>query len=149
MKLKKAFCVLISMIMCVISFSAPQIVEASDYGITPYYDYTRQVTSNLAISSSGKATISIGCTGISGKVSKITAETCLQRKVGLIWVKVDIGRTNNVWTSSTTNYYLNTSYSTTLSKSGTYRAKTVFTVYNTSSKSENISIESSSVSYSK
>lgn len=147
MKLKRSFCTLLSIIVCLLSLNVPHIVEASSGDIMPYYDYTRQATSNLSISSAGKATISIGCTGISGKVSKISAETCLQRKVGLIWVKVDIGKTNNVWTSSTTNYYLNASYSTTLSQKGTYRAKTIFTVYNTSSKSEKVTIYSNTVSY--
>ncbi len=147
MKLKKVCCFLFTMIACILSFLAPQVAEASEYDIMPYYDYTRQASSSLSINSSGKATVSISCTGISGKVSKITAETCLQRKVGLIWVKVDIGTTNNVWTDSTTNYYLNSSHSTTVSKSGTYRAKTVFKVYNTSTKSESITIYSNTVEY--
>lgn len=142
--LKKTFCMLLCVITCFFSFSIS--AQAAESDISPCYDYTRQTSSALGISNSGKATVSIGCTGLNSSVSKIKAETCLQRKVGLIWVKADIGTTNNVWTDTTTNYYLNASHSATLSKSGTYRAKTIFTVY-CGSNSEKITVYSGTSTY--
>ncbi len=112
----------------------------------PYYDYTRQATSNLHISSSGKADVSISCTGLNTNVTKITSETCLQRKVGLIWIKADIGTANDVWTYTVYKYILAKSHSTNLSKTGKYRAKTVFTVYQ-GTNSEKVTIYSGTDTY--
>lgn len=140
--LKKTFCVALCLMTCLFSFSLP--AEAAESDIMPVYDYTDFVTSTFGISGS-KATVSISCSGSSG-VTKITAQTCLQKKFGLIWVKCDIGTANNVWTDSTTKEYLNASHSAMLTESGTYRAKTVFTVYS-GSNSEKVTIYSGTDKY--
>lgn len=142
-KVKKVMIFIICFILCFTGNAF--MANAADNDIQPYYDYTRQTSSNLYINSSGKADVSISCTGYSG-VTKITSETCLQRKVGLIWIKADIGTTNNVWTYSVNKDLLATSHSAKLSKTGTYRAKTVFTVYK-SSNSEKITVYSQSDKY--
>lgn len=127
--MKKAKKIMLFVICFILCFAGTNILaNAGDNGVQPYYDYTMQTSSNLYISSSGKAEVSIGCTGFSS-VTKITSETCLQRKFGLIWIKADIGTTNNVWTYSVNKDFLATLHSAKLSKKGTYRAKTVFTVY--------------------
>lgn len=142
-KMKKSFCFFLCLLIGLFGFSTT--TEAAVSGITPYYDYTMMASSDLYISSSGKATVAISCCGMSN-CTKISAETCLQRKVGIIWVKVNIGVSGNIWTSSTTSRDLNTSYSAMLSKSGTYRAKTIFTVYS-GSKSEKITLYSGTDTY--
>lgn len=140
--LKKSLCVLLCLVTCLFgsSFSA----EAAESDIMPLLDYTDFVLSSFGISNN-KATVSISCSG-SDSVTKITAETCLQRKFGLIWTKVDIGTANNVWKDSTTKSYLNAEHTATLSKSATYRCKTVFKVYS-GSKSESITLYSNTASY--
>lgn len=135
--------------MCVLSclLIFPIVAQAAETDTAmPLYDYTRQASSALAINN-GKATVSISCTGIKGQASKIEAETCLQRKVGLVWVKVDIGQTNNVWIDKSSTYYLNASHTANINKSGKYRAKTVFTVFNNSNNSEKVTIYSNEVDY--
>lgn len=145
MKLKKFICPLLCVICCLLVF--PTTVQAAESDVMPLYDYTRQASAALSINSNGKATLSISCTGIKGEASKINAETCLQRKVGLIWVKVDIGMTDNIWKDNSSTYYLNASHSTTVNKSDKYRTKTVFTVFNNSNKSEKVTIYSNEVEY--
>lgn len=138
-KTKRIMLFIICLILC---FTGTNIIaNAADSIVQPYYNYTRQATSNLHINSSGKADVTISCTGLSTNVTKIKSETCLQRKVGLIWIKTDIGTANNVWTSTAYDYILVASHSANLSKKGTYRAKTVFTVYQ-GSNSEKVTIYS-------
>lgn len=140
--------VFMALIMCL--FGNATAVSASenapDDTVTPYYDYTQYVTSNLNITSSGRATVTIHCSGVSSSVKKIKAETCIQRKVGIIWVKTDIGTSDDYWYDTSNSVVLNASHSVQLSKSATYRAKTVFTVY-TSSDSEKITMYSGTDSY--
>ncbi|MFR5876640.1 MAG: hypothetical protein ACLUFN_09155 [Eubacterium sp.] len=142
-KRKKSFCFFLCLLIGLFGFSTT--TEAAVSGITPYYDYTMFTSSGLNITSSGRADVSIVCSGMSN-CTKISAETCLQRKVGIIWVKVNIGVSGNIWTSSTTSQDLAKTYSAMLSKSGTYRAKTIFTVYS-GSKSEKITLYSGTDTY--
>lgn len=140
----------VSVIICLIAclFGNNLIAHASTEDmVTPYYDYAQYVSVGLGISSNGKASVSIHCSGISTSVKKITAETCIQRKVGLIWVKQDIGTTNDVWNDSKNGFALNASHSAQLNKSGDYRAKTVFHLYDSSGKSEKITAYSNVVNY--
>lgn len=133
-----------------LALSSVNVAFASEFekpdGISPQYDYTQYVLSNLNITSSGKANVTIHCTGISGVTKKITAKTCIQRKVGIIWVKTDIGTSDDYWYDSSSSAIFNTSHTVQLSKSGTYRAKTVFTVYS-SNDSEDITMYSGTDSY--
>lgn len=119
---------------------------AKDDTIMPMYDYTSIASSSIGISN-GYATAGVQCTGYQGTTKKITAETCIQKKFGLIWIKVDIGTSDDCWYDSTTNYYLKTSHSVKLSSSGTYRAKTVYVVTGNDGKSETITVHSSERGY--
>ena len=143
--LKKLMIITLCFILC---FTGTTVTAnaAAENSADPCYDYTRQASSGLIINSSGKATVSISCTGLNSSVTKITSETCLQRKFGLIWIKANIGTTNNVWTYTANDYLLVTSHSANLSKKGTYRAKTVFTVYKGTS-SEKVTIYSLTAEY--
>ncbi len=69
-------------------------------GIMPCYNNAKNADIRLTINSSGKATITLACSGKEGVTSKITAVTYLQRKVGLVWVKVDNGLDNKEWTDT-------------------------------------------------
>ncbi len=139
--------VAMAFIMCLFG-NATSVLAFDDPGntVTPYYDYTQYVTSNLNITSSGRATVTIHCSGASSSVTKIKAETCIQRKVGIIWVKTDIGTSDDYWYDTANSVVLNASHSAQLSKSATYRAKTVFTVY-TANDSEKITMYSGTDSY--
>lgn len=102
-----------------------QKVDATD--IMPRYNNTNYATAGLGINSSGLATIDLDCGGDYGVVTRITAETKLERKWGIFWLDVDGGE----WTDTTTNRILSITHTLQLSKTGTYRAKVKFTVSGT------------------
>ena len=114
-------------------------------GIMPCYNNAKSASVTLTVSSSGKATIKITCSGKEDVTSKITAVTYLQRKAGLIWVKVDNGLSNKEWTDTVYTIDMNKTYTLQLEKTGTYRVKTEFTVKGTGGASDVISLTDSIV----
>lgn len=142
---KKSLSIFLALIFLFSCFALPAKAAMPDEAV-PYYDYTHLASTSLAISSSGTATAAIHCIGYQGKTTKIKAETCLQKKFGLIWVKVDIGTSGNIWTDTTSKYYLNASHTHSVS-TGTYRTKVVFYVYGDNDKYEKITVYSDSVKH--
>lgn len=114
---------------------------------TETYDLIGAATAStsLSISSAGKATASDRYMGGSGeKVLQVT--TKIQRKVGLVWVKVDSAE----WTVTSTNCldYSN-SHSVNLSQSGTYRSHAVFTILMKNGETKKMTVNSSEKKYTK
>ena len=108
--------------------------------IMPCYNNAENTDVRLTINSSGKATIKIICSGKEGVTSKITAVTYLQRKVGLIWVKVDNGLANKEWVDTVYTIDMNKTHTLQLEKTGSYRVKTEFTVKGTGGASDVINL---------
>lgn len=108
---------------CGLSMMASAANEA-----TPYYNNTSLVSVTFSISNTGKATFNLSCSGKSGITSKIVAVSYIQRKVGLIWVRVDNGLDGKEWTDTVNGTDMTRSHSLQLSKTGTYRVKVEFTV---------------------
>lgn len=144
-KVKKGFMVFIAVVLSICSFSMTAYAD-DNTGIMPLYDYTSVASSGLAINNS-KATASVYCSGYSGTTKKITAKTCIQRKLGLIWIKMDIGTSDDYWHDTANNYYLITSHSKTLTSHGTYRAKTEYTVTASNGDTEKITVTSQEVDF--
>lgn len=142
---KKGFMVFLAVIMSICSFSFNAYAD-DDYSIMPLYDYTNIASSSIGISN-GTATASVHCVGYNGTTKKITAKTCIQKKLGLIWIKIDIGTSDDYWYDTANNYYLITSHSKKLSSYGTYRAKTEYTVTGNDGKTEEITVTSSAIEY--
>lgn len=118
--------VVMSAIMCgSLKTNAAVIAEPE---IMPCYNNTKTANVSLNIITSGKATIKITCAGINSTTSQITAVTHLQRKVGVIWVKVDNGLADKKWTDIVNGVAMNKTHTLQLEKTGTYRVKTEFTV---------------------
>lgn len=146
-KMKRRIALLLTLLIALSNTTIIALAaQSDDTGIMPLYTYTHNASSSLGISN-GKATAVVYCRGYSGSTKKITAETCIQKKFGLIWIKVDIGTSDNYWHDSTSNYYLSTSHSVSLSDSGTYRAKTEYVVTGTDGGSETITVHSSEIKY--
>lgn len=137
------FFMAVIMSLCSLSMNAYADDSAT---IMPLYDYTSNASSSLGFSN-GRAVAGVYCMGYAGTTTKITAKTCIQKKFGLIWIKVDIGTSDDYWYDSTTNYYLSKEHSVTLSGSGTYRAKTEYVVTGSNGKSETITVHSSEREY--
>lgn len=129
--MKKIFAFMMSVIMFITCFGALTVQATGAEEITPYYNNTNTAYVSFNISSSGTATVIINCSGKSGVAQSITARSYIQRKVGLIWVKVDNGLTNDEWVDYRTGSILNASHSLQLSKKDDYRVKVEITVSGT------------------
>lgn len=131
--MKKALALFVALvsIFSLISFNMSS-AQAAD--VQPRWNNTNSTTVAFVINSSGKAIIDIDCTGISGKTTKIVAETKLERKWGLLWLDVDGGE----WTDTTSKMYLFVEHTLQLSKKGTYRVTTNFTISGSGGKDDTI-----------
>ncbi len=128
---------LILAVISVVSLSVVMVQATSgNNGIMPCWNNANSASILLTINSSGKATITTNCFGINGVTTKIEAETKLERKWGLLWLDVDGAE----WTASTTERYLTKEYTFQLSKTGTYRATTVYTVTGSGGSADTITI---------
>ena len=118
--MKKIFSVFLAVIMAVSCFSGIVCAE----GITPRYVYTNECSSSLTISGS-KATCESNASGYYGETTKIVIEQTLQK------YNNSTGKWTSVATWSETDIGYNGSASNTKSglSSGSYRLKSVFSVY--------------------
>lgn len=124
--MKKAIALLLA-VLSIFSILGSTTFGVVAAGVEPRWNNTSTATVSLAINESGRATVSSVCNGISGVTTKITAETKLERKWGLLWLDVDGAE----WTDTTTSWFLSKTHYVELSKTGTYRATTEYTVTGT------------------
>lgn len=135
--MKKTLALIVALIS-IFSLASFDISSAKAASVQPRWNNTNSTTIVLGISDSGKATIAIDCMGISNKATKIVAKTKLERKWGLLWLDVDGAE----WTDTTTKSYLSLSHSIQVSKKGTYRATTTFTVSGSGGANDSIKMQS-------
>lgn len=116
--MKKRLCILFAAVMAV-----TMLCGISAYAVEARYVYTFTATSELTISN-GTATCKSYAKGIS-TVTKITGTQYLEKKNGDKWETVK----DSTWSDSTTKTSLTMENSKSNLDSGTYRLRTVFTVY--------------------
>lgn len=97
-------------------------------GIETQSLYTTKPTVNISISEAGIATFYLTCRGKSD-VTKIKAKTCIEKKSGTRWVKVNVGTSDNYIYHSVNSSKLMISFTKQLTGSGSYRCTTTFTLY--------------------
>lgn len=97
-------------------------------GIETQSLYTARPTVNISISKAGIATFYLTCRGKSD-VTKIKAKTCIEKKSGTRWVKVNVGTSDNYIYHSVNSSKMMTSFTKQLTGSGSYRCTTTFTLY--------------------
>lgn len=97
-------------------------------GIETQSLYTTRPTVNISINKAGIATINLICRGKSD-VTKIKAKTCIEKKSGTKWVKVNVGTSDNYIYHSVNSSRMMTSFTKQLTGSGSYRCTTTFTLY--------------------
>lgn len=97
-------------------------------GIETQSLYTAKPTVNISISKAGIATFYLTCRGKSD-VTKIKAKTCIEKKSGTRWVKVNVGTSDNYIYHSVNSSKMMTSFNKPLTGSGSYRCTTTFTLY--------------------
>ena len=126
----------ISIVLVVLSIVS--ILGITAAAVEPRWNNTNAASVSLDINSSGKATVVFNCAGITGKTTQITAETKIERKWGLLWLDVDGAE----WTDTSTNVFMAKTHTFQLSKTGTYRATTKFTVSGTGGSNDSITVRS-------
>ncbi len=121
--MKKLLAVIFALLTLMSAMSLTCYAAVSyDDEIAPCYNNTMTASTVLVINTSGRATVSLTCTGIGGVTSKIVAETKLERKWGLLWLDV------TEWTDTVNGVTLAKVHYQQLEKNGKYRAKTTYTV---------------------
>lgn len=116
---KKLVSVIFVIVVSVMCFG----MVASAEGAVPFTIYTYSTTSTLTISGT-KATCVSKATGYSGETTKIVMEQTLQKKTSSGgWSEVAS------WSETDTGYIGSATNTKSSLSSGTYRLKTVFTVY--------------------
>ena len=128
----------ISLLLVVLTVFSLASITVSAATVEPRWNNANTAVVVLGINSDGKASITFNCAGISGVTTKITAETKLERKWGIFWLDVDGGE----WTDTTSNTYLAKKHEIQLTKTGTYRATTTFTVSGSGGSNDVIEVTS-------
>lgn len=141
MQFKKSFALLLSAFVMFSSVSIPASAETTTYvsndGIAPAYEYASSAKSLLYISSNA-AECTSNCTGTSDIVN-ISVEQTLQSFWGL-WIWNDVDGAN--WTKAKSGNSISLVSNKSGLSSGTYRVKSVFTLTDSSGKTETITIYS-------
>lgn len=97
-------------------------------GIETQSLYSAKPTVTFIIAGDGNSSVTLRCPGKSD-VTKIKAKTCIEKKSGTRWVKVNVGTSDNYIYHSVNSSKLMTSFTKQLTGSGSYRCTTTFTLY--------------------
>lgn len=110
--------------------------------------YNNTTYANISCSiENGRLQTALSVTGIKGVTTRIKAELYVEKRVlGIIWTRVDIGYTNNVWIDSTTSYIYSNIFTHTLESTGTYRVTVTFTVSG-SGGSDDVIVKTNTLTY--
>ena len=141
MQIRKMLAAFISVVMMCSVVSVPAFAVDETQIVTdlvsPAYEYAAKTENYLTITSSNADCKSL-CEGMAG-VTQITVEHTLEKHWGLwIWSEVD----GASWTKTVYSDTIRLSNTKSGLDSGTYRLKSVFTLTNSSGKSETITIYS-------
>ena len=142
MQIRKMLAAFVSvMMMCSVvsvpAFATEETQIVSDL-VSPAYENADTVKSTLAITSSS-AECSSSCIGLSNVV-QITVEQTLEKYSGWFWIWNEVDGAS--WTKTVNDNIIRLTNTKSGLDSGTYRLKSVFTLTNSSGKSETITIYS-------
>ena len=129
MKIRKKF-LLLTLAIFILSIAILP-VYATDRSITPYFNNTSITDTGFYIDQNGMAWVSAIYNGYTGITTGATITIKLEKKFLWWWNDVDNGWPDNTYVAEFTDVDNFVNYSLQLSKSGTYRATVVYTVYGT------------------
>ncbi len=118
------------------------VVSASESTVQPRWSYTSGTSTNLVITTSGTATCSATATGYFGITTRVKIKMQLQQYLALQWTTI------GSWEGTFEDMYGALSKTKTLTSSGNYRVKAMYTVYS-GSASEAITMYSQEKYYTK
>ena len=116
--------ILVLVILCA---SLPASVQAAQPDeITPRYVTTNDARTRLSINSAGNATVCISFLGDAG-VTEVSVTTYLEQLIGSTWYRARV----NPWSYSANGSCCAATFSGHVNNSGTYRARSIFTISGT------------------
>ena len=135
-RINAAFMLLVLLGLMIIS------VAATNTGIMPRYNNTAGTSTNFAISTTGKATVTATYDGVRGTTTGATVTSYIEKRtLGIFWTKVDIGQTNNEWVDTSTDYADAFVHEFYLSDTGTYRVTVTYEISGTGGATDVIDFE--------
>lgn len=138
MQLKRMIALVLSMICLCTVFSTTAFADTTYAigGVALAYEYARKATSELSISSQ-----TAYCTSkTEGDAVSITVEQTLEKYSGWFWIWDDVD--NASWSKTVNRSSISLSNTASGLDSGKYRLKSVFTLTNSSGKTETITVYS-------
>ena len=135
--MKKAISAILVLVVLFATLPAP-IQAAQPNENSPQYVTAYDATTRLVIDDAGNATITVRLFGKSG-VTNITVTTYLEQKIGSAWYRARV----NPWVYETSNSFCAAVFNGHVNNSGTYRARSIFTV--TGTTTETITVISESI----
>lgn len=135
---KKIFTIILASTLIFVIIATP-VNAATKEPMIPYYNNVDSANSTVTISSNGTITINNRYTGTQSVTTKAVITTYIEKKtLGIFWIRVDIGQTNDEWVDTVYNYYYSGSHSTQLSSSGTYRVNVEYVIYGSGGSADTI-----------
>lgn len=125
MKRATSILLLLAMILALVNPTNAAVITEPQ--ISPLYINAETVTTDISISSTGVAAIVLNVSGYAN-VERISVTTYIEKYNYGMWVRVNIGTTNNEWTYTYNGQAMRKMYSYKLSSSGQYRAVSLFTL---------------------
>ena len=125
--MKRIACLMLSFIITIGASVSAYAAQPTDEA-EPQSLYSSKPTVTFSISANGTAYLKITCRG-TNNVTKITSKTCIDKKVGTKWVRVNVGTSDNYLYRTANSSTLIASHAVSLPGSGSYRCITTFTLY--------------------
>lgn len=123
--MKKLISLILILATMLTTFAIPAYA-AQPSEISPQYVTTQNAYTFLTINSTGQVRVSVLLDGYTD-VTEVSVTTYLERKIGSTWYRARV----EPWTYSESNSTFSTAFTGHVTDSGTYRARSIFTVTGT------------------
>ncbi len=111
--------------------------------IESYYNNVNNVTSAAEIDSNGIITITNSYSASNTVFEKAIITTYIEKKIlGLFWIKIDIGQTDNEWVDTIYVNIYSGSHSHQLESTGKYRVTTEYIIYGSGGEADTVTNQS-------
>ena len=135
----KKWTTLILTLLLMFTAVVPAYASSPEQDIAPRLNVSIDAACIPNLPSSGLLSVTNTYSANDSQITKIVVTTYVEkRSLLVIWNRVDIGTTNDVWVDYGSNGYFSKSHSAQMPGSGTYRVVATFDVYNGSTLLDSI-----------
>lgn len=137
--IKRILAITLMLCLCVMPVFSVSAASNSENEVMPCLNNAATVSTDMAINSSGKMTITYNVAGYSSLTTKIVITTYIEKRtLGLFWTRVDNGQTDDQWVDTIKDYKYNGVRNYNLSSSGTYRVTVAYKIYGSGGSADNV-----------